>query len=115
MEFTEENFRKLANENRQLRQRVDWLIRKLFGRSSEKLNPNQLAFDLGENGVAPDAPEAPLEADEVMQTRVQRKRGKRMALPADLPVVEERIIPDEVLAEPEAYKRKRPIGDPLGR
>lgn len=105
MEFTEENFRKVVAENRQLRQRIDWLIRKLFGRSSEKLNPNQLAFDLGENGVAPDAPEAPLEVDEVIETRTQRKRGKRMELPADLPVIEERILPDEVLAEPEAYKQ----------
>jgi transposase len=105
MEFTEENFRKLAAENQQLRQRIDWLVRKLFGRSSEKSHPNQLAFDLGENGVALDAPEAPLEVDEVIQTRAQRKRGKRMELPADLPVVEERIIPDEVLAEPEAYKQ----------
>jgi cell division septum initiation protein DivIVA len=56
MEFTEENFRKLAAENQQLRQRIDWLVRQLFGRSSEKSHPNQLAFDLGENGVAPDAP-----------------------------------------------------------
>jgi transposase len=105
MQFTEENFRKLAAENQQLRQRIDWLVRKLFGRSSEKNHPNQLAFDLGENGVTPDAPEAPLEVDEVIQARVQRKRGKRMELPADLPVVEQRIIPEEVLAEPEAYKQ----------
>lgn len=105
MEFTEENFRKLAAENQQLRQRIDWLVRKLFGRSSEKINPNQLSFDLGENGVTPDAPEAPLEVDEVIETRRQRKRGKRIELPSDLPVVEERLIPEEVLAEPEAYKQ----------
>lgn len=112
MEFTEENFNallaktgQLADENRQLRHRIDWLVRKLFGRSSEKSIPGQLAFDLGENGVAPDAPEAPLEIDEVVHTHSVRKRGKRMELPADLPVVEERIIPEEVLAEPEAFRQ----------
>jgi len=105
MEFTEENFRKLAAENQQLRQRIDWLLRKLFGKSSEKLTPGQLCFDLGENGVTPDAPEAPLEADEVLHAHPVRKRGKRIELPADLPVVEERLIPEEVQAEPEAYRQ----------
>ena len=112
MQFTEENFNALLsktlkqeNEILLLRQRVDWLVRKLFGRSSEKLNPNQLALDLGENGITPDAPEAPMEVDEVLPARAQRKRGKRMELPADLPVVEERIIPEEVQAEPEAYRQ----------
>ncbi len=112
MEFTEENFialraaaDKLAAENQQLRQRIDWLIRKMFGKSSEKLIPGQLCFDLGENGVTPDAPEAPLEADEVLHAHPVRKRGKRIELPADLPVVEERLIPEEVQAEPEAYRQ----------
>lgn len=106
MQFTEENFKKLLNENRLLRQKINWLVRKLFGRSSEKVHPAQMTLALGENGVTPTSPEAPLETEEVVQkTRSPRKRGKRIELPAELPIVEERIVPPEVLAEPEAYKQ----------
>jgi transposase len=112
MEFTEENFialtakaNQLASENQQLRQRIDWLLRKLFGRSSEKIHPGQLGFNLEENGVSLKAPEAPLEVDETVRARSIHKRGKRIELPADLPVVEERIIPEEVLAEPAAFRQ----------
>jgi transposase len=112
MEFTEETFialtakaNQLAAENQQLRQRIDWLLRKMFARSSEKIHPGQLAFNLEENGVSLKAPEAPLEVDETVRARPVRKRGKRIELPADLPVVEERIIPEEVLAEPAAFRQ----------
>ena len=112
MEFTEENFialtakaSQLASENQQLRQRIDWLLRKMFGRSSEKIHPGQLGFNLEENGVSLKAPEAPLEVDETVRARSGHKRGKRIELPADLPVVEERIIPEEVQAEPEAFRQ----------
>jgi transposase len=53
----------------QLRQRVDWLLRKMFGRSSEKSISGQLSFDLGENGVTPNAREAPLEVDEAVRQK----------------------------------------------
>jgi transposase len=105
MEFTEENFKALVAENRLLKQKVDYLLQKLFGKSSEKSSPDQLTLDLGENGVAPDSPEAPLETEEVRPSKAQRTRGKRMQLPADLPVVEQILIPEEVQAEPEAYKQ----------
>lgn len=96
---------RLEQENKLLRQRVDLLMQKIFGRSSEKTDPNQLTFDLDANGVRPETPEAALEAEEAAPVRSRRTRGKRMELPADLPVVEERIIPDEVRAEPEAYRQ----------
>lgn len=112
MEFTEETFSRLAaqneqlvSENRLLKQKVAYLLQKLFGKSSEKGSPDQLTLDLGETGVAPDSPEAPLETEEVRPVKSRPTRGKRMQLPADLPVVEERIIPEEVQAEPEAYKQ----------
>jgi len=54
MEFTEENFNKqsdqiekLIGENQALKQRLDWLLRRMFGRSSEKIDPNQLRLDFG--------------------------------------------------------------------
>jgi len=105
MEFTEEIFKALVAENRLLKQKVDYLLQKLFGKSSEKSSPDQLTLDLGENGVAPDSPEAPLETEEVRPSKAQSARGKRMQLPADLPVVEQILIPEEVQAESEAYKQ----------
>jgi len=112
MQVSEEQYRDLLEKNellerevQQLRQRVDLLLRKLFGRSSEKVDPNQLTFDLEANGVRPETPEAPLEAEEAAPVKPRKKRGKRMVLPVDLPVVEERIIPEEVQADPEAYRQ----------
>lgn len=112
MEFTEENFKALKMQNEsllrevgQLRQRIDGLLRRLFGRSSEKIHPGQMDFNLEGNGVSLHAPEAALEVEEVIPAHPRRKRGKRIELPADLPVVEERILPAEVLAEPEAFKQ----------
>jgi transposase len=112
MNFTKENFNtllvqneRLGSENIQLRQRVDWLLRKIFGRSSEQIDPRQLILDLEVNSESPESTQISLEVDEVVPTRTRRKRGKRMELPENLPMVEERIIPEEVQAEPEAYKQ----------
>ncbi len=106
MQFTEENFRKLEAENRALKQRVDWLLRKMFGRSSEKVDPNQLLIEFGTETAVPGTPEAPLEAEEVTSIRKRKKKIRVMEqLPADLPVVVEQIDPDEVKERPEDYKK----------
>jgi len=104
MQFTEENFRKLEMENQQLKQRMDWLLRRMFGRSSEKNNPNQMRLEFGSEAVLPGEPEAKKEAEEV--TSIRKKKPRRaMKLPENLPVVEEIIEPEEVTADPEAFKR----------
>ena len=111
MEFTEGNFNKQAAqlerkdvEIQQLKQRLDWLLRKMFGRSSEKIDPDQLRFEFGSEAVLPGEPEAEDEVEEVKATRKKRTR-RPMKLPENLPVVEEIIEPDEVLANPDAFKR----------
>jgi len=104
MEFTEENFQKLEKENQQLKQRLDWLLRRMFGRSSEKVDPNQLRLDFGSEAVLPGEPAAEDEASEVKATRKRRTR-RAMKLPEDLPVVEDIIEPEEVIANPSAFRR----------
>ena len=104
MDFTEENFHKLERENQQLRQRVDWLLRRMFGRSSEKTDPNQLRLEFGSEAVLPGEPEASDEVAEVTSTR-KKKTRRAMKLPENLPVVEEIIEPEEVTADPTAFKR----------
>lgn len=96
---------RLATENELLRQKIDLLIRKVFGASSEKIDPGQLLlFDAQEpkkpvdDGPAPEVEPSPA-----------KKRAKRISreatLPADLPVEETIIIPDEVCEQPGNYRQ----------
>ncbi|MCK5676560.1 MAG: transposase, partial [Verrucomicrobia bacterium] len=46
---------------------------KLFGRSSEKISPDQLAFEFGVDSVDPETPAAEAEVEEVAVPRKKRK------------------------------------------
>lgn len=113
MDFTEENFKKLQTENTRQAVEIHYLelklravLGKLFGSSSEKISPDQLALVFGVDSVAPESPEAVAEVEEVEIPRKKRKLQPRSErLPDDLPVEEVTIEPEEVLAEPEAFKR----------
>jgi transposase len=96
----------LQTENTLLRQKVDLLIRKIFGASSEKLDAAQLDLFLQQTENAPGksvASSALEEADPQPQTRAKAKRG-RDRWPEDLPVVEQIIDPEEVAARPEQWR-----------
>jgi len=113
MDFTEENFKsqaakiqRLELENRFLNQKLQAALGKLFGKSSEKINPDQLALMFGEDSVAPGTPEAEAEVEEVKPPRKKRKlKSRSERLPDDLPVEEVVIEPEEVKANPNAFKR----------
>ena len=97
-----ENERK---ENVLLRQKIDLLIRKVFGASSEKLDPSQLDLFLLQAETTPgksDASSALEEADPQPSRRHGPRNQER--LPEDLPVVEQVIDPDEVTAQPEQWR-----------
>ena len=95
-----------------LTQQVDWLKRQLFGRKSEKLDHPELfgagdADGPGKDGASdaghPGEEAVPGDGD---ASPAKRRRPVRAAkLPADLPVVVEEIIPEEVLAAPGDYRR----------
>ena len=106
-ELRSENAR-LKAENKELRAKVQYLIKKLFGRSSEKLNPDQMELLFEELRELQDALDASDEKLEELEERPSR-RGKRKPLkervPEDLPVEKVVIIPDEVQADPQSYKK----------
>ena len=92
-------------ENQLLRQKLDALARRLFGVSSEALNPAQLQLLL----TLPELASAPTEtviAPAVAAERSPRpaKRSHAPRVPEQLPVVEEVIDPAPVKAQPDQWR-----------
>jgi transposase len=93
-------------ENALLRQKVDLLVRKVFGTSSEKLDPVQIDLFLVQPENVPGKASASFlveEAEPPLQRRQKTPRG-RDRWPQDLPVVEQVIDPEEVQAQPEEWR-----------
>jgi transposase len=96
----------LQKENALLRERINLLLRKVFGSSSERLDPDQLELLLELERTetkkqpvsVPVCPDAP-------KPRTATSRDRTPRLPEHLPVVEEVIIPLEVQAAPESYRQ----------
>jgi transposase len=100
-----ERIASLEKENALLREKIDALVRRLFGAKSEKLDPTQLLLLLqgpDEPGKAPEAvaAEAPRRS-----TGQSLPRERKPRLPEHLPVVEEVIVPEPVKAAPEQWRR----------
>jgi transposase len=92
----------LSGENRLLRQKVDLLVRRVFGSSSEKLDSAQLQLlQLAEAAPLPEPTPAP-SVEAVRAPRVRQPKAPR--LPDNLPVVEEVIDPAPVKAQPESWR-----------
>jgi transposase len=84
-------------------ERIDYLIRQLFGRKSEKLDPNQLKLLLGLN-EEPVTEEEREDDPPPNNPGLKRKRRQiKDRLPDDLPVRTEYIDPPEVKIDPENY------------
>lgn len=103
----------LEQENKLLREKIDLLVRRIFGRSSEAMDDGQLMLLLqGDDGAKKDpassANPGVLEAEIEKQAEAakpQKPRKEREArVPEHLPVVEEIIEPQEVQAAPEAWR-----------
>jgi len=107
-ESQEQNAR-LVQENALLRQKIDWLVKRIFGASSEKLDAAQLELLLSlgadEPGKAP-ASSALLEEalPSSLKDRSPRRKNDEPRWPADLQVIEEVIEPPQVQAEPQAWR-----------
>lgn len=96
----------LQTENALLCQKLNLLIRKVFGASSEKLDPSQLDLFLKAEESTPGKTEASSnleEADAQLCPRQKSKRG-RERWPQDLPVVEQVIDPEEVKQAPQEWR-----------
>jgi transposase len=104
-----EQIHRLQMENMLLRQKLDALAGRLFGRKSEQLNDAQMHLLLQEldapgpargNGLSPEA----IETEPPRQRKVSGKsRGPRV--PEHLPVIEEIIVPEEVKLAPQAWRQ----------
>jgi transposase len=103
----------LEAENKLLRQKIDLLVRRIFGAKSEKLSPAQLELLL--TGMEPPAGPGKSEASSDAVTGdtleaqpaehpVPSKSERPPRLPEHLPVVEEIIDPAIVRAAPEAWR-----------
>jgi transposase len=103
----------LREENRLLRQKLDHVIRQLYGAKSEKLDPAQL--DLFGDLDGPGKPEAtaPPEDDGAVEAlmatappcRPRLVKQRKPRLPESLPVEEIVLEPEPVKACPEAWRR----------
>jgi transposase len=95
----------LRVENALLRRKVDLLVHKIFGASSEKLGSAQLDLFLLNLEDTPGKPEASSLVEEAEAHRSHRRHSPREEKwPTDLPVVEQVIDPEEVKAEPEQWR-----------
>ena len=97
----------LRQENTLLRQKIDLLVRRIFGKSSEKMSPDQLdLFLLGEDSVKQaDASWVEEAAVKPQKPKISRGQRGKARWPEDLLVVEEILEPEEVQANPGDWRR----------
>ena len=92
------------NENALLRQKVDALVRRLFGSSSEKVDPAQLELLLQLTGGAP----APSSASPLVEKQPPESRRsvkpRAPRIPDNLPVVEQVLEPEPAMAAPQEWR-----------
>ena len=91
----DEEIARLNHEMTLMRQKMDLLIRRMFGRSSEKMDASQLDLFLLSIGDESGKGEASSlqEADPAKTTKARSSEPRRERWPSDLPVVEEIIEP----------------------
>ena len=83
-------------ENELLRQKIDLLVRRVFGSSSERLDRAQLELllQLPESVANPE----PVEPSTIKKPSGNARKERQPRLPENLPVVEEVIDPEPVKA-----------------
>jgi transposase len=94
----------LQRENQLLREKVNLLVRRVFGASSEKLDAAQLQLLLAGSELVEPATEPQAEAPQP-KPQGQVRKPKTPRLPESLPVVEEIIDPEPVKAAPEQFRQ----------
>jgi len=99
-------------ENELLRQKLDVMARRLFGKKSEELSKDQLQLLFQElltpgpaegKELGPEAIETPPPRPVATPARPRRERTPR--LPEHLPVIEEVIVPEPVKAAPQNWRK----------
>lgn len=100
---------RLEKEKRLLQERIDYLLRQIYGARSEKMDADQLQLLFQElQALGPElgkgsSPEGAETEPPRRRTVSRQKRSPR--LPEHLPIIEEIIVPEQVKAEPQAWRR----------
>ncbi len=89
-------------ENELLRQKIDLLVRRVFGSSSEQMDPAQLELLLQLSALPAVVEVKPSFDKAIKPSRSRREHAPR--LPDNLPVIEEVIDPEPVKAAPENWR-----------
>jgi transposase len=87
-----------------LREKIDALVRMVYGTKSEKLDPNQLMLLKEIESKKAEAPAPDVEPESGATPKKERAKPQRPRLPDHLPVNEEVIDPEEVKAQPECWR-----------
>lgn len=101
LEACQQELAAARRENELLRQKIDLLVRRVFGSSSEKLDRSQLELLL--QLPEPAAQEPTPASDKQLRLPIPRPQ-RTPRLPENLPVVEEVIDPEPVKEQPEAWR-----------
>jgi transposase len=94
----------LQQENALLRQKIDALIRRVFGSSSERIDPAQLELLLQLAGAAAPSSQPVPQAQPAIDAVRQPKKQRAQRIPENLPIVEQVIEPEPVMAAPEQWR-----------
>jgi transposase len=111
LEQTRQALAESRRENTVLRQKLDALARRFFGRKSEQLNAAQLELllqGLVESAVSEEKKEPPARP----APRTSPSSSQRIRTPDNLEVVRQVIEPELVLAQPDQWKK---IGEEVSR
>lgn len=95
----------LQRENQLLREKVNLLLRRVFGASSEKMDLAQLQLLLSGTERVEPAVEPKTEAPKPKTPVQAPRKAKLPRLPDNLPLVEEIIDPEPVKAAPEQFRQ----------
>lgn len=100
----------LREENRLLKEKIDYLIKVIHGSRSEKIDASQLELLLDPDAAKkPDATEGadlgPAVESGELTTRPRPRSNRQPRLPEHIPTTEVVLIPDEVKANPDAYRQ----------
>jgi transposase len=116
LDASQRQIAELKQENGLLRQKIDALVKRIFGAKSEKMDPAQLELFMagldpdGEPAPPADGPAATTTGDALTKVPVvappasRPKPARRPRLPEHLPIVEEIVDPDIVLANPARFR-----------
>jgi len=115
-----ETNRKLVQENTLLRQKIDVLLRRMHGTSSEKISPDQLEALEQQELLEDDQPDGPgkpkgddLNGKEAIAKGEERKPRSKPRIPDHLPVESRDVIqPQEVIDDPEGWRQ---IGEEISQ